>query len=185
MISVSDRFDACLPWVLREECPQPGDWSNPKNFSRDSEDPGGPTMCGIIQREYDHYRKVCGIPTRPVIDISEAEGHWIYENWYWLPHTPLIPVGLDLSFFDASVNEGATEAVRMLQRSIGVGADGVWGPVTAEALPASSRVSAVISSFAVHRETVYRESRGFGRFGRDWLARAQRICTKSLEMVGG
>ena len=40
------RFLACLPFTLKEE----------GGYSNDAHDPGGKTMEGIIQREYDRYR---------------------------------------------------------------------------------------------------------------------------------
>ena len=72
--------------MLAQECPYPGDWINPKNFSNDAHDPGGKTMCGIIQREYDTYRKMKGLPTQDVRKITQEEGYDIYRNSYWLPH---------------------------------------------------------------------------------------------------
>ena len=54
-----DRFNICLPFILREEMVVPADWSNPRNFSIDPV----PTFGGIVQREYDHYRKTHGLHT--------------------------------------------------------------------------------------------------------------------------
>ena len=79
-----ERFNKCWPFVLIEECPFPNDWSNPKNFSNDRFDPGGKTMCGIIQREYDQYRKHHGLLVQDVRKISKDEGTDIYLNIYYL-----------------------------------------------------------------------------------------------------
>jgi lysozyme family protein len=183
------RFLQCLPFVLREEVNwhDPFVWSDIRyNFSNDAHDPGGATMCGIIQREYDHYRKICGLPVRPVQFLSEPEGHWIYYNWYWLSHSPSLPPGLDLSFFDASVNEGSMEAIRILQHVMGLAVDGQWGPKTAAAaasLPPAA--AATIHAFFVRRQEVYRESNGFQYFGDDWIHRSARIADASLEMARG
>jgi len=99
----SPRFEACLPDTLSQECPHPNDWSDPANFSNDPHDPGGATMCGITQSEYDTYRESLDEPERSVKLISQAEGQAIYQMSYWQPHCPQLPTGLDLSFFDSSV----------------------------------------------------------------------------------
>lgn len=183
-IPMSNRFLACFPFTLAEECPDPTDWPNAKNFSNDPRDRGGATMCGIIQREYDHYRKLQRLATQPVIHCSEDEGMWIYENWYWLPDCDSLPVGLDLSFFDAAVNQGTTEAVKILQVSLDVVEDGIWGPITAEAVLKASPASAVLA-FANRRLSVYESTPNFSVFGHDWVARNGRIRDESLRMING
>jgi lysozyme family protein len=184
------RFLQCLPFVLREEVVwhDPFVWSDVRhNFSNDRHDSGGATMCGIIQREYDHWRKHQGLPVRPVELISESEGHAIYYESYWLPHCSLLPPGLDLSFFDAAVNEGSTEAIKILQHVTGCAVDGQWGPKTAAAvsdiLPTTA--AATIQAFTARREEVYREMKDFRYFGKDWEARSARIGAASLEMAHG
>lgn len=177
------RFKACLPLTLAQECPHPDDWSNPKNFSDDAHDPGGKTMCGITQREYDHYRKARGLAVQDVRKITAEEGEDIYDKSYWLPDCPALPAGLDLCLFDASVNQGAFEAVKILQRALGVAADGDWGSKTAAAVHGITAVSVVIRRFTTERRGVYRELKGFPYFGTDWLRRAQEIGDAALEMA--
>jgi lysozyme family protein len=180
-----DRFLICLPFTLAQECPLPGDWSNPKNFSNDAHDPGGATMCGIIQREYDVWRKGHSQPTQPVIRIAEDEGYAIYRTCYWQPHCPLLPPGLDLQFFDESVNAGTTEATKILQVVLGLTNDGVWGPQTQAAVVLSVQdTTAKVAAFTDRRETVYREMAGFRYFGDDWIRRSQEIGAAALKMAG-
>src|SRR5208282_1592766 len=128
--AVDSRLPICLPFTLAMECPFPSNWSDPRNFSNDPHDPGGRTMDGIIQNEYDFYRKMHSLPVQDVLLISEAEGWDIYENSYWEPKCVLFPPGMDLSFFDTEVNCGSFGATKILQRSLGVGIDGLWGPFT-------------------------------------------------------
>jgi len=191
-VSEPVRFIRCLPFILHEECVEPpGGWGNfvwsdiKHNFSDDAGDPGGKTMCGIIQREYDHYRKSHGLATRPVSLISESEGRWIYYHWYWEPHCGSLPSGLDLSFFDSAVNEGSTEATRILQVSLSLVNDGQWGPRTSAAVAAitPSTVAGVNVRFAKRRQEVYQETQGFKRFGKDWTSRTARILNESIGML--
>src|SRR5882672_2539458 len=109
---MTDRFFLCLPFTLAQECPFPKDWTNSKNFSNDAHDPGGETMCGITQREYDRYRKSCDLVCKDVRKLDPTEGMVIYRQGYWNPHCDSLPPGLDLQFFDASVTEGCLEAAR-------------------------------------------------------------------------
>jgi lysozyme family protein len=177
------RFQTCLPFTLAQECPFPTDWSNPRNFSNDAHDPGGATMCGIIQREYDIYRKSKGLPVQSVELMSQAEGLDIYENSYWLPYCDDLPVGLDLCFFDASVNEGCHEAIKILQVALDLTNDGMWGPQTEMAVKGIVGVPAMINTYTARRRAVYQMMPGFRYFGTDWLRRANEIGAEAMKMA--
>lgn len=181
---MTDRFDACLPFTLAQECPRPDDWSNARNFSHSAHDPGGATMCGIIQREYDTYRKHHGEPVRGVALITQVEGEDIYNVNYWLPYCPMLPTGLDMSFFDSSVNEGTHEAIRILQYSIDIDNDGAWGPITELAIKGIDNVPMTIRRFAGRRSAVYHMTRGDQYFDEDWQRRTTEIRDTSLAMAG-
>lgn len=184
MTLTSIRFTVCLPYTLAQECPKPTDWSNPANFSNDAHDPGGKTMCGIIQREYDQYRKANGLPTQDVRRISLDEGRDIYFNTYWLPHCPDLAPGIDLLLFDANVNMGSTEGTKVMQAALGVANDGDWGPHTQRTVANIPNVPAFIKTFTVRRQTVYRMMPGFRYFGDDWIRRASEIGAQALGMAG-
>ena len=172
---LNGRFAVCLPYTLAQECPYPSDWSNPKNFSNNPHDPGGATMCGITQKEYNAWRRRRDLPAQPVERISEVEGKQIYYDSYWMPESPQLPVGLDLCYFDTSVNQGSGEATRILQRSLGVSSDGIIGPKTKAAIKAIPNVPFVIEAFTARREEVYKETRGSKYFLTDWMRRAREI----------
>lgn len=180
------RFLACWPFTLAQEDPDPTNWSSPRNYSNTPGDPGGPTMNGIIQTEYNFYRAKNGLHPQSVKLISISEGEDIYFNSYWLPHCPVLPAGLDLSFFDECVNAGAGEAVKILQVALNLSDDGVWGPktmVAVQALQSSPEIIVAVRAFTTRRETVYRELRGFAEFGKDWERRATEIGAEALKMV--
>jgi lysozyme family protein len=177
------RFAACMPLMLQQEAPYPSQWGNPRNFSNDPGDPGGKTMDGIIQVEYDSYRVRKGLPRQDVRLISEVEGDDIYLHEYWLPYCPELPPGLDLDFFDAYVNEGKTQAVRILQYALGRVSDGNWGPTTDAAVKAIADVGAAVRAFTARRKVVYENTRNFTRFGADWERRTSEIGAAALKMA--
>ena len=181
---MSDRFPICLPFTLAQECPDPSDWSNPANFSDDPHDPGGATMCGILQSEYDKFREDQGEDTEPVVDISMSEGYEIYEDYYWEPRCSGLAPGFDLSYFDTCVNCGPTGSTKVLQEALGVSADGIWGPFTQAAVVRIADVPAAIRAFTAAREAYYRSLPGFVYFGHGWTNRTVSIGQDSLSMAG-
>lgn len=169
------KFERCLPDTLKQE----------GGFSNDKHDPGGATMDGIIQREYDSFRRRNDLPLQSVRHISGDEMRTIYFNEYWLPHCPVLVPGLDLSFFDQAVNEGQHEAVILLQRSLAIHADGVWGAQTDDAVIGAERIPRqLIINYSNHRANFYRGLKNFRFFGADWLRRTNEIEAQSLAMVG-
>lgn len=174
------RFAVCWPKVLLQECPYPNDWSNAANFSNDPRDPGGATMCGVIQAEYDIWRQAHALMLKPVRQITQAEGQAIYWANYWVP--ALLPVGLDLSVFDARVNIGVFGTTRLLQRTLGLAADGIWGPQT-DAAVATADVRTAIRVFAENRLAYYKSLPTFADFGDDWTRRTQQIEGESFQCL--
>jgi lysozyme family protein len=172
-IETSPRFLACLPFVLKEE----------GGYSNDAYDPGGMTMEGIIQREYDRYRSAHGQPHQWVKNISEDEMHDIYFGEYWLPHCPSLPPGLDLSYFDLCVNGGPMRATVTLQRALGIRDDGQWGPETSTKVANIADVTSIIQNFAAARERFYRSLSTFRYFGVGWIGRTHRCAAASIAMA--
>ncbi len=105
---MADNFEHCLAVTLR--------WEG--GYSNHPDDPGGPTMKGVIQREYDAWRKKQGERPRPVREIEQVELRAIYRDEYWdaMGCDGLSP-GLDLCVFDAAVNSGTGRAKRWLERA--------------------------------------------------------------------
>lgn len=103
----------------------------------DPDDPGGATNRGVTQRVYDAWRAGQDPPRgrRPVRSIEPAEVEAIYRERYWrAARCDDMPWPLCAALFDAAVLCGVRQGTRMLQRSLGVTADGVLGPATLRAL---------------------------------------------------
>lgn len=175
-LGLDRNFERCLPDTLLEE----------GGYSDDPHDPGGRTDYGIIQKEYDAKRRQWGLPTRWVKDITAAEYRTIYYTDYWLPVCPHLPAGLDLETFDQFVNEGGHRAIVLLQLALRVHVDGDFGPETQTAVDAAvagKSVVAVIDRYKVAREAFYRALPIFRYFGKDWIARSERIDKKADAMT--
>ena len=120
-----NRFDHCLRFVLYRE----------GGLSDHSADRGGRTNCGVTQKTYDTYRRNAGLSLRDVAKITFDEVEGLYRTMFWnVAKCGVLPQPLDLYVFDAAVNHGPGRAVKLLQRALGVGDDGIVGPVTIDAL---------------------------------------------------
>ena len=122
----ASNFENALALVLGHE----------GGLSEDKHDPGGRTYQGILQTEYDVYRRSKGERTRDVAKMEPAERDEIYKKSYWdMVRADDLPVGLDYVLFDGAVNSGVSRSIQWLQRALGsVSIDGSLGPVTLAAV---------------------------------------------------
>ena len=169
------RFNICLPYTLKEE----------GGFSNNPHDPGGATMEGITQREYNVYRQGEHMSLQSVRGMTNTERDEIYYTSYWLPDCPSMPIGVDLVFFDNKVNEGPTRAIMLLQLALGVAADGFLGPITRAALATQDQANPIslLQRYDADREHFYRELSTFRYFGSDWIARSERMTKAAIAML--
>ena len=175
VLGTDPAFEKCLPDTLIEE----------GGYSNDARDPGGMTMEGIIQREYDKWRKGRGLPTQWVKYISPDELRTIYHDEYWLPHCPKLPAGLDLCLFDTNVNNGVHAGVVLLQRALSISSDGQWGAETGREVDeiTPDETVSLIQRFYQLRGDYYKSLRNFHYFGKDWMRRDLDIEKWALAMV--
>ncbi len=142
----SAGYRASLPFVLR--------WEG--GFVDHPSDPGGRTSKGVTQRVYDGWRAERGLAPRDVKLIEDGEVEAIYESGYWLPpRCDALRQRLDLVQFDTAVNMGPRRAVCFLQRSLGCGVDGIFGPAT-EAAAAGCDLMATVDAYCEARLDYYR-----------------------------
>jgi lysozyme family protein len=147
---MSADFQRALAFVLKAE----GGYTNHPS------DRGGPTNKGILQREYEQYRRAEGLPLADVRDILNAEVADIYLHDYWLAgRCDRMPWPVSLAHFDACVNTGVAQAAKFLQRTVGTRDDGVIGPLTLGALasaPERESPGALAARLARQRIPFYR-----------------------------
>lgn len=166
------NYPRCLANTLNEE----GGWTN------DPRDPGGPTMYGIIQREYTKYRREKGLYDQSVRYISQQELQDIYRGNYWAPVVgPLWPKGSDQIVFDIAVNAGLGRANRIMAYALRTN-ELDYTKLAARATSFTDRVG-IVQRACDRRASFYRGLRTFGVFGRGWLARNARMEAIGVRMA--
>lgn len=152
----------------------------------DPHDPGGRTSRGVTQRVYDAWRRGRDQRARDVFLASMAEVRAIYLEQYWhRVRADELPAGLDYAVFDAAVNSGPVQAVKWLQRDLGVKVDGVVGQVTLAAARARQDVAGVISAVCARRMAFLKQLRTWRRFGAGWTRRVADVERMAIAMSGG
>lgn len=147
----------------------------------DPEDHGGRTSRGITQREYDAWRRAEGQPQLDVWRAPQADIEAIYHDEYWEPYCDQMPIGLDYCLFNTRVLAGPHAAAVLLQRALGVTADGRIGPITREAAAKAVPVLAIDAFAAVSR--AFYISLHQPKFTRGWLNRVRDVQATALAMV--
>lgn len=181
------NFEHCLAFVLKEE----------GGNDDDPNDHGGRTSRGITQREWDAYCVQHQHPTpSDVWQAPDADIKVIYHDSYWMPHAPNLPNGLDLCFFDFAVNAGPRQAIKTLQKALGITSDGLWGPQTEETVKALTLNQTVtftsgntplmhaINAFCNFREDFYKGLSQYPRYGKGWTSRNEACRKEALSMAG-
>jgi lysozyme family protein len=131
-------------------------------YVNNPDDPGGETKYGISKRAY---------PGVDIAGLTLDDARAIYEQDYWIPvRGDELPDAIALNVFDAAVNHGVRNAVRILQGALGVGVDGIMGPIT---FKAAWRVNPLIAAirFNAARLEFYTTLQTFNSFGRGWVRR--------------
>jgi lysozyme family protein len=171
----AQNYSAALKRVLAHE----------GGFSDHPKDPGGATMRGVTQRVYDAFRSRGGRSRQSVAKIEEVELQAIYREQYAdKVRFNDLPTGVDYVVFDAAVNSGVSQAVKWLQRAVGVKDDGIMGAVTLNALR-QREPSVVINDVCSRRLAMVKQLPTWGTFGRGWTSRIEGARAAGLEMAAG
>lgn len=138
----------------------------------DPRDPGGETKFGISKRAY---------PNVDIRNLTLADAKAIYKRDYWdRAQCDRLPPDLAFDLFDAAVNSGIGQAIRWLQRSVGVADDGSVGPLTLAAIQRLDDTSAIRARFNGHRLDFMTRLSTWDVFGKGW---ARRVAG-NLQKVG-
>lgn len=99
-------------------------------YTNNPNDPGGETKYGISHNSY---------PNEDIKNLTIERAKEIYYKNYWLPSycQELVDLGFPLiaiNLFDCGINCGCRTSKRLLQKSLGIEADGLIGKKTIEVI---------------------------------------------------
>lgn len=130
-------------------------------------DPGRETKYGISKRSY---------PNVDIANLTYDGAKVIYKRDFWDECASGLDDGVMFQVFDAAVNHGIGNAIRMLQRAVGVADDGHWGPHS-QSTAAKYKEHQLIMLFLAQRLHFMRRLITFKDFGSGWSGRiADNLC---------
>lgn len=98
-------------------------------------DNGGPTNFGITQTALDNFNNKNGYPSMKVEDMTPDDAKLVAQKQYFEePKLDMLPDRIAVAAFDYSINSGPHQAIKDLQRVVGVDTDGKMGPETQRAV---------------------------------------------------
>jgi lysozyme family protein len=151
-------------------------------YTNDAADPGGPTNFGITIADYRQY-VMPGATAADVRAMTVDQAKTIYRARYWdAQRCDELPAGVDDTVFDYGVNSGIGRSKKVLQRVVGVPADGELGPATMAAIMARDP-KAIITAINGERLTFLHSLRTWPVFGRGWNQRVIEVQAFSLQLV--
>ena len=114
------NFDVCLNWVL--------DFEDAARQYKTVADTGGQAISGINSAAFpSEFAAINSCPQAqrgPLVQAFYQRNFW--NQWY----VQLADDGIAKRVLDMAVNGGAVTAVKLLQGSLGIHADGLFGPLT-------------------------------------------------------
>lgn len=171
------EFSAALQAVLVHE----------GGFSNHPSDPGGATMKGVTQRVYDGWRGAHALEKRSVKFITAQEIELIYREQYWnVIRGDDLPAGLAYAVFDGAVNSGPVQAIKWLQRALGLRQiDGQCGAATLAAAKAHPEPARLIADMLALRLAFLQRLKTWPVFGKGWAARVANVQERAQAWASG
>lgn len=152
-------------------------------FTRDESDPGNWTGGRVGAGRLRGTKWGISAAAYPQLDIEKLtleDAKTIYLRDYWQrAKCDELPEAVALCVFDAAVNHGPLQAVKLLQAAVGAATDGYIGPDTLRRVRSLSERT-VIEWFQAERILFYTRLDHFRRFGRGWVRRAISTSIEAL-----
>lgn len=129
-------------------------------------DPGGETMWGVTKRVAQAHGY-----HGPMRQLPKATAQKIADKSYWQAiQGDELPRAVAWQVVDAAYNHGNRNAVKFLQRAIGVNDDGIIGTKTLAAVKAMDQ-NDIVFKFNAERLEFYTKLGTWATFGRGWTRR--------------
>jgi lysozyme family protein len=151
-------FNDCIEIILKNE----------GGYVEHPLDPGGATNMGITHRNY---------PNEDIKNLTKEKAIHLYYRDYWTPMglEQLLNRDLVLAVFDMGVNSGIRNAIKILQRLVGVTDDGFIGTKTLMAI--DTYKGDIVSEYNERRKLFYtnlaKRRPELGVFLTGWLNRVK------------
>lgn len=168
---MNNKFDAAFAIVLGEE----------GGYVNDPKDPGGETKYGVTAKTLQNAISAELLPPGTLVkDLTVEQAKTLYNAFYWEKiKGDSLPWPLCLFIFDSAVNQGTDAAIKILQKTVGVAQDGIFGIQTQQAaLKFTERDAA---EFMARRAMRYFGTRNFDIYGVGWLTRLFEVTTKGAK----
>jgi lysozyme family protein len=148
----------------------------------DPRDSGGRTSRGIVQSEWNAWRRNHpGLPA-DVWKAPQDQIKAIYRQQYWdALSCDDLPAGVDYAVFDYGVNSGIGRSAKVLQRLVGASVDGQVGPETIKAA-ANADASKLVNGICDERLAFLEKLGTWPTFGRGWARRVDDVRRGALAM---
>lgn len=154
-------------------------------FVNHPQDPGGMTNLGVTKRVWEEWvgHEVDEKQMRTLTPETVAP---LYKRKYWdAIRADELVVGVDYCVFDVAVNSGPGRAIKFLQSSVGVTADGGFGPATMAAVnKAEEDPTRLIELYCAKRLEFLQSLKTFETFGKGWSRRVAEVKEAALKMLG-
>lgn len=156
-------------------------------FVDDPHDPGGATKWGVtirtlIAKGLD-LNNDGAIDRRDIHDMTLDQARDIYFREYWQASgAPDLPPAVALVHYDCAVNQGVGRAIRILQKSVGAVADGIFGPKTLAAVR-RAQTRPLVTEYCARRAVHYSSLAIVARFGLGWFRRLFDAHGEALDLV--
>lgn len=169
---MNDNFEESLAHVLKHEG---GYVDHPK-------DPGGATNLGCTKKVWEewvgHEVTKDDIKALTIADVSP-----LYKARYWDKcRCDDLPRGVDFAVFDFAINSGVGRASKLLQRAVGVAADGAIGPATLAAV-ADANPRELATKICELRLAFLQALPTWETFGKGWSRRVKETEKTAFNMA--
>ena len=135
-------------------------------------DPGGETKYGISKRAFPHI---------DIKNLTKKQAENIYFEHYWIKaKCDYYPYRLSILMFDAAVQHGVKRSIKLLQKTLGVKQDGIFGKKSLAALRAKDS-NWTATHFTVYRILYYTKLKPWHVFKLGWMRRVIDVYTKVIE----
>jgi lysozyme family protein len=159
------NFDSCFKVIVEIE----------GGLIDDERDLGGITHWGISLGAFPELGR------EGIKKLTQEEAKKLYKEHYWNPmRLDEMPEGIRMPIFDCAVNQGVSGAIKCLQKTLKIKADGIIGKQTIAAVNGADQEE-LAALFLADRSLFYAKSKRFEIYGRGWMKRLFIVAIKMEE----